>query len=381
MDVLTAGTALIVVQLCVALIMAGIFYASPTEKCTRYWALSGITIAGGVLTVVLNAGAPRPLILLAGNNLLILGIVFQWYGIRHFYRKPRAYLGWAIGAAFFVLFGALVTFNADIAYRSLLSAVTVLALMILNFCEIMVGRETHASYARKLALVSLALLIVAYTSRVVLSLSRPDHLLPHTNSTLAVLLLYLVPIAGTLLFSNGLLLMYFERIVADKHHLATHDDLTGLLNRRALMAGGERELRLATRLKLPLALAFVDIDHFKSINDRYGHEVGDEIIREVARVLKDTCRSIDLVGRYGGEEFCLVFPGAEPGSATLIGERLVQAVRAHGFPFGLQVTISVGVATLAGDADDRSWAGLVRRGDQELYRAKEGGRNRFSLAA
>jgi diguanylate cyclase (GGDEF)-like protein len=380
MDVLTASTALIVVQLCIALVMGGIFYASPAEKCTRYWALSGVTVATGVLAVVLNGGAPRPLLLNVGNNLLILGGIFQWCGIRHFYRKPRGYAGWILGAMFFVLFGAGVLNGAHITYRSLLSAVFVLALLALNFREIINGRMHQASYARVLALGALGIMIAAYSIRVFLSLARADHFPPNLNSPLAVLLLYLVPIGGTLLFSNALLLMYFERMVADKHHLATHDDLTGLLNRRALVTGGERELRLATRLELPIAVAFVDIDHFKSINDRYGHEVGDEIITEVAGVLKSICRNIDLVGRYGGEEFCLVFPGADAGNAQLIGERLVQAVRAHAFPLGLQVTISVGVAALAGDADDRAWASLVRRADQQLYQAKDAGRDCYRMA-
>ncbi|TFW01146.1 GGDEF domain-containing protein [Oxalobacteraceae bacterium OM1] len=381
MDVLTAGVALIVVQLCLAFIMAGIFYVAPNEKCTHHWALSGVTVAFGVLTVVLNNGAWRPPVLLIGNSLVVLGLVFQWSGIRDFFRKPNGVAGWAIAALFVAAFCVLLFLHADVGQRSMLCALTIFLLLGLNFYEMLNGSTVHRSYARVLAVGALALLLFAYGARLYLSLTRPDHFLPTSNSALTITLLYLIPIIGSLLFSNGLLLMYFERIVADKHHLATHDELSGVLNRRAIVAAGERELRLATRLKLPLAVAFIDVDHFKNVNDRYGHEVGDQVLVEVARVIKETCRNIDLVGRYGGEEFCVVFPGVEAAHAAAIGERLVDAMRAHPFPHGLEVTISVGVAALAGDADDRAWASLIRRADIELYRAKDAGRDGYSLAA
>jgi diguanylate cyclase (GGDEF)-like protein len=381
MDALTAGTALIAVQLCVALVMAGIFYAAPTEKYTRYWALSGVLVAAGVLIVILNAGAPRYAALVLGNNLLMLGMVFQWSGIRAFYRKPDGYAGWAIGAAFFLLYGLLLFRHAGIGARAILSSGAILAMLALNFTEILSGHGPRRSFARVLSLCALALLVSEYAMRLYFTITRTNEFLPNSNAVLPVTLLYLLPIVGTLLFSNGLLLLYFERIVADKDHLATHDELSGVLNRRAIVTGGERELRLATRLRLPLAIAFVDIDRFKNINDTLGHDAGDTVITELAQMLEQTCRNIDLVGRYGGEEFCIVFPGVDETNAAIIGDRLVNTVREHTFGIGLPVTISVGMAVLPGDDDHRAWAGLMHRADAELYKAKESGRNRFSLSA
>jgi diguanylate cyclase (GGDEF)-like protein len=169
--------------------------------------------------------------------------------------------------------------------------------------------------------------------------------------------------------------------VADKHHLATHDELTGLLNRRAINAGGDREVRLATRLNLPVAVAFVDIDHFKQINDTLGHEAGDTVLAELAEVLRDACRNVDLVGRYGGEEFCLIFPGTGCENAEIVARRLVDSVRLRAFSIGQEVTVSVGVAALEPDEDDRSWTSLVRKADRALYAAKDAGRDTFRAAA
>src|SRR5690606_38530956 len=158
-------------------------------------------------------------------------------------------------------------------------------------------------------------------------------------------------------------------------HLATHDELSKLLNRRAIFTAGERELELSQRLERPLSLAFIDIDLFKHFNDEFGHAAGDAVITEVAAILQRTCRAVDLVGRYGGEEFLIVLPGADAGDAIDIGRRLVETVRDYRYRGRHPVTISTGLATLA--ADISSWPQLLARADAMLYEAKRQGRNRY----
>jgi diguanylate cyclase (GGDEF)-like protein len=193
--------------------------------------------------------------------------------------------------------------------------------------------------------------------------------------------MYLVPLAGTLLYATGLLLLYFERMVQEKHHLATHDELTGLLNRRAIVAGGEREIAVAARNRQSLAVAFIDIDFFKQVNDRLGHKAGDAVLADMAHLLMTNCRNIDLVGRYGGEEFCIVFPGVDSAEASLLGDRLMTAVRRYRFRDQFPVTVSIGLAILRADDADRSWNNLLPRADAELYKAKSQGRDRVCIAA
>jgi diguanylate cyclase (GGDEF)-like protein len=167
--------------------------------------------------------------------------------------------------------------------------------------------------------------------------------------------------------------------------LATTDPLTGIANRRRMTEQISKELDRARRYKHPLALLMVDIDHFKRINDTYGHEVGDQAIVAVAGALSAAMRSIDLVARFGGEEFVLLMPEASLETAGGAAERLRETVAQLRIDLdgGLTVslTISVGVAaSYPQDAPDSPSALLVRA-DKALYQAKKDGRDRVVLAA
>jgi two-component system cell cycle response regulator len=165
--------------------------------------------------------------------------------------------------------------------------------------------------------------------------------------------------------------------------MAITDALTGLHNRRYLESHLETLTQQAHLRGKPLTLMMLDIDFFKSINDSYGHESGDDVLREFATRVRKSIRGIDLACRYGGEEFVVVMPEADPGVATMVGERLRRAVACEPFTVDrggkrVEVTISVGVATLE---CGESVADLLKRSDQALYRAKRDGRNRVVLAA
>ena len=158
---------------------------------------------------------------------------------------------------------------------------------------------------------------------------------------------------------------------------ASTDALTGQHNRREFEGGMVREMERARRLRVPLSLALIDIDFFKRINDRHGHDVGDGVLREVAATLRAGIRRSDLVARIGGEEFALVLLGTEPPGARVLLERLRRAVAALRVPAGADTvgcTISVGITDRV-DAD-AEWAALYKRADQALYAAKQGGRDR-----
>jgi len=123
MDALTAAAAALAVQLAVALVMTGTFYASSGERCTRYWALSGLLTAVGVLIVIINAGAPRLALSTVGNSAIIAGMVLQWWGVRAFYGKPRSALGWVLIGGFFVLFAYSLAMEQPLRNRALLSSI------------------------------------------------------------------------------------------------------------------------------------------------------------------------------------------------------------------------------------------------------------------
>jgi len=157
---------------------------------------------------------------------------------------------------------------------------------------------------------------------------------------------------------------------------AMHDPLTGVLTRGAFFEISDHEFARARRSRTPLSIVMADIDHFKSINDRFGHPGGDEVLREVARRLHATFRKEDAVGRYGGEEFIALAMGCEGADAMALADRFRLAVGNQPFVIGsdwVDVTTSVGVVT--GTAAD-GMQGLIRAADEALYRAKATGRNK-----
>jgi diguanylate cyclase (GGDEF)-like protein/PAS domain S-box-containing protein len=159
--------------------------------------------------------------------------------------------------------------------------------------------------------------------------------------------------------------------------LATTDGLTGLFNRRRFMELAEAELGRARRYRRPMTMLMMDIDHFKRVNDTHGHDVGDEVLRELARVSRAALREPDILGRLGGEEFGVLLPETADGPALEVAERLRRAIENTPIATAageLRITVSIGAA--ASDTDGESVAGLLKRADVALYEAKQAGRNR-----
>lgn len=162
---------------------------------------------------------------------------------------------------------------------------------------------------------------------------------------------------------------------------ASRDGQTRLWNRTAIFETLHREMARGHRHENPLSIALVDIDLFKGINDRHGHLVGDLVIANVAKRLVNCVRPYDSVGRYGGEEFLIVLPGCNSAEANALSERLRRAIQDESIDapdLKLQTTVSIGVATWAGEAEA---VDFVRRADEALYLAKNTGRNRVAHAA
>src|SRR5690606_24620156 len=168
--------------------------------------------------------------------------------------------------------------------------------------------------------------------------------------------------------------------------LACTDPLTGLYNRRHFFEAGEREIQRARRHDQPLSMWIIDADHFKQVHDQFGHQAGDQLLREVTRTIQDTLRTSDILARYGGEEFAIILPQTSRPGALQLAERLRAAVAAIKLDaasgrgsredrnFGvLQVSISIGATQLR---EDDTMDTLLDRADNALYQAKHDGRNR-----
>lgn len=154
--------------------------------------------------------------------------------------------------------------------------------------------------------------------------------------------------------------------------LATTDELTGLKNHRAFQEALSDQIALAERIPSPLSLLIIDVDHFKNINDTFGHPVGDKYLRKLANILKTNSRKVDFVSRYGGEEFAIILPNTNQLSAMLLAEKLRKAIEVEPW-VEKPVTASFGVSTLSADISDKTQ--LIYSADQALYISKARGRN------
>ncbi len=273
-----------------------------------------------------------------------------------------------------------------------------LAVPSLGLLAVLLSREIPRSLVDTLAATSL----LALSADLLLALSRPSRRRkPETALVFAgIALLLLAVLVDTaverhvLLGSGGDLtlvgpvFLVFTAIlllvVADEDRRllvrATTDPLTNLLNRGAFLARSSRELQRAERTGRPLGLAMLDLDHFKSVNDRFGHQTGDKVLAEAARVVAETTRGIDLAGRYGGEEFIVLFVEADEDAAFAAVERIREAVSRLAPPTVPEpLTFSAGLAVHNGLFDRATIADLIRRADAALYESKRRGRNRTTV--
>jgi diguanylate cyclase (GGDEF)-like protein len=243
------------------------------------------------------------------------------------------------------------------------------------------GRAWWLLFGSTLAMLPLFALraVVAYFD--VFAFARPQDTVAPNPVQLAVFVGF---IALGLLGSMGFILMVKERADRALRAMAMSDSLTGIFNRRAFMERAEQEYATALRNKTPLSLLMLDIDHFKNINDENGHSTGDDVLVDIVSVLAQRLRKQDTLGRYGGEEFCIMLPCTDAAGAMTLAETLRAAVEKT--PLAAQrgeifVTISIGViACNAGCAAcNVPLQGLFENADAALYQAKRDGRNRVVM--
>jgi len=164
--------------------------------------------------------------------------------------------------------------------------------------------------------------------------------------------------------------------------VSSRDTLTGLYNRWFVIEKIDSEINRALRHGSAMSLLMLDVDHFKRINDTYGHGAGDQVLQAIGKLLRESCRVYDVPGRYGGEEFCVLLPETKVGSTTVVAERIRSRLESTQLACGdgqVVVTASIGIAGMdaPGAAELLSPAALIDRADRALYSAKSRGRNRI----
>ena len=346
------------------------------------WRIGTLLQAGGCILLAVQAYLPPLFVLPLANGLVLLGVAGCWRAVRQFYGHDESIV--VLLPALFGIAGIawFTGVQPDLTARIVVATVAWTAMLFAAAWTVLRAiRGERARSARVLAGI-LGLLAVFMLLRGVYFVFTPGVAgsIVDTRSWMNVLTpmrASVLPVIGT----TGFLLLCSDRMRRRWEQAASTDDLTGLANRRTLAAAGAQRLQQARLEGAVLAVAIVDIDHFKTVNDRFGHEAGDLALQHVAARLQSACGRHHLLARQGGEEFVAVLAVDGGEAVATVAERLRSAVRAAPFRHGetvLTLTVSIGVAVL--DAQERHLDDLLRRADTALYAAKHGGRDRVVLA-
>ncbi|MBY0238565.1 MAG: GGDEF domain-containing protein [Burkholderiaceae bacterium] len=347
------------------------------------WRIGTLLHACGCAMFMVQEALPRSFVLPLANGLVMGGFTCYWAALRQFYGVPRS---WVMLAP--VTVGVLGVYWFIGVSPAPLGRIVVVALVwavLLGSCirELLGQGRRDRAWSRQVMAGIFVLLLLVVLVRLgwfVVAGMAPDY--SGLDGRLWInmaspVVMTIMPVIGTTAF----LLMCSERIRRQWERAASTDYLTGLANRRTLAEAGARRFDLARAQGRGFGLGVIDIDHFKSINDRYGHDVGDVALKHVAAKLEAACREAELPARQGGEEFVVLFDDVTRDSVLAAGERLRHAVASSPFIAGtvsLPVTVSIGVAVR--QDDDTSFECVLRRADAALYAAKQGGRNRVEAA-
>jgi diguanylate cyclase (GGDEF)-like protein len=348
------------------------------------WIASNLLQTVAILTLILRPQMPETLSIIAGNTTTAGGYLFALHGINRFTgQRPQIALSLGLLALVAGGFALLLAAGAPAPLRSaLISSVNAIIALLSAWRLMTYGLSSEGMREVAMIAAGLHLFHTAFlAARVGLVLAAPplgSLVVPNIFQHV----LFFEFVVALVLASTLFILLTTRRLQTDLNRLAAIDALTGCYNRRALLELAEREVVRSERSAADLAVMMIDIDHFKPLNDTYGHAAGDAILTQVVERARATLRPVDLFGRYGGEEFCVVLPGLAPGDTMAVAERLRTAVA--GSPcvvddLSLSVSISLGVAHFG--SDGRSVRDLIAAADGALYRAKTAGRNRVMVAA
>jgi diguanylate cyclase (GGDEF)-like protein len=351
------------------------------QTVMRIW-VGGLWIATlGVLLVGLRTHIPDFLSIVVGNGALVLSNVFMLNGIcQHLGQSFRWH--WPISfALLYTAMSAWLTYvTPDLHARVVIASLQAVlfnlayAYLLLRYSDPTI--RTSCRIAATIMLIN-AVFFAIRTFTPIASSAGQD--LMKAGTPIAAT--YVIGILTGLASYFGLLQLVTERLMVDLRRAAHTDGLTGLLNRSAIVAEGRESLARCQQRGQPFALLIFDLDHFKQINDRWGHDAGDAVLRHVTSILRDLSHWPGcLASRYGGEEFVLALPGATLDQALDVAEKLRQTLalsHARIDNHFIPVTASIGVAVARAGA---RFEQLVRQADEAMYRTKFDGRNGVSSA-
>ena len=343
-----------------------------------YWAVGNLVIGLGMVLVLIQLDAEK-IMFLPGMALIGAGLGLYANGIQAFNNQTSDH---RIPIIVFILLTAVdayfVLVNHNIRVAVILAAFIFAAIYLycarLTFTreEGILGNFLWITSSLYLLMAVLMLGRAVYASQVGLEVFDTFAKWPVNAYT------FMLGAVAQFFISSLFVLMLSYKLNRNLESIATIDSLTGVLNRRGLEDASIKMQDICKRINLSMAVVLIDIDYFKKVNDTYGHLVGDDVLRHIAKTISGILRSSDVLGRYGGEEFCAFLPNTTESDALGLAERIRVGIEATPIKLGanvnLKTTVSIGVADSVRAGYD--FKGLLATADSAMYGAKNGGRNR-----
>lgn len=357
------------------LIMSRLMRIAPSASL-RFSVANMLLIAG--ISILFFRQPDANLLFWQGSDLLILlAFVALKAGFLALFKRPSAIKADIILLLLWTLLALQVPDNAKEHWLGLLFSA--FAFISLSSSTLILYQASASSFKKRYAAAvaaPLAGISLLFILRFVSILFTTQHSMPAVHqgkSQLYWAYLVFVLLVNITIFSSTLV-----RLVAKIRHLADRDQLTGLYNRFALNRKLAQLQQLHSRHQQPYAVLLLDLDHFKQVNDQYGHLTGDKVLKHAATLLKQSIRNEDILGRFGGEEFLLLLPMTEQQAAEQVADKLIQLLRQQPLQLGdtaIALTTSIGIATAHANSPALSSETMLQQADKALYHAKANGRD------
>lgn len=365
-----------------ALVLYIVYLGNRQEAGLPCWAFGNLCFAVGFGLLLAYGADISPYVdILAANLLIDFGAILAYVAVLQFLERPRVNF-WPIAPSICLMVFEAVEFARHGTDMREMVITGVLARGIVTFAagsQLLRRAGPNLRPASTLSAMFHFLWVAMLLSRACWWLFGGYQEVNWDPTTPAALM---ARILLTFVVTPSYLWMLTRRLDHELIRQAREDALTGVANRRAIWDQAPRTLAEAARSGRPACLLMIDVDHFKSVNDRFGHAMGDQVLVGVATALSSQLRQNDLIARVGGEEFMVLLPGIATEDAASLADRLRSAVEMSEFPLSdgniLRCTVSIGMSQFLGE--DRDWESLVQGADDALYCAKRLGRNRVELA-
>ncbi len=380
-------TALLIATLMMLLngIVLGLMHkelAEDVRPSALNWRVGTLVLAVACVLLALQGLLPKVFVLPLANGCLLLGLMAYLRAVSLFCGKRISLVYWL---PVLITVASIYWFTAhspNMGARIVIGSFAMAILVFASAAYLLAFSKNDASISQTVLAATFLFLGLFMLIRGIYFLLSPTAMLTILDETswwniLTPIFAAILPVIGT----TAYLLMCSHRMRRRWELAASTDYLTGLANRRSVVLAGERAFLMAQRHEMALSVAVVDVDYFKNINDRFGHDKGDLALQHIVTVLETIGRKTDLLGRYGGEEFVVLLEKTNHQQALVIAQRMRLAIQESVFNiegYDISMSVSIGLATV--QETDRSFDNLLQRADKALYAAKDLGRNRVEFA-